>query len=616
MYWAKELLYAFRDITYKSTYNIEKVSLKNVFVSDVGIKIYLKKVKFGEQRDGTFDYHLQIESQLLKLYAKLLIEMLTNREDFIDFDNLEIDGAMGSSSSSSNPFSSIIGRENRERDAYLERLKNVDLSTPVDRNSSASSSSAYGGIEGINNLTQSIISSPESSMKRNSSYNSGASGSSGSSGGGGGIYGSVPSSGSGGKISAISMLAASALNKPEKKPEPILEPQVEKKTQFQNTSQFHDNSQFHNNLESIAPSNMRNTHSSTNSRVSNGKSVFEDLARDEISSVSSSGNMMRNNSFSNSNLKNSSASFSDNYREELENQEQEYDEDIFSSKSNRNHNRNDFSSNSSSFSNSSDDFEDDYGSSPKSFDDMFEDERSQDNFSHKNQSYSSSRPDFDMDDEMNDEDDSSQRSYSQNNPSNYFDDDYQNSLNSSKNMNNGGNRSNDFSFNQTNRNVNYNLKSSSIKLLTNPNIVNSGHYFVDHSSLSKVRNGNVFLMTTNLEDLENPNKNYVVPISIMERSQIDDNVYLLVNSTNEYFLIDEEMGAKYFLNLTFIDSSVKRNFLLETINRLGKLSLMISKEDINLLDGCMDAIENIFIRDLNSNEEYERIKNKINSLSR
>ena len=91
MYWAKELLYAFRDITYKSTYNIEKVSLKNVFVSDVGIKIYLKKVKFGEQRDGTFDYHLQIESQLLKLYAKLLIEMLTNREDFIDFDNLEID---------------------------------------------------------------------------------------------------------------------------------------------------------------------------------------------------------------------------------------------------------------------------------------------------------------------------------------------------------------------------------------------------------------------------------------------------------------------------------------------------------------------------------------------
>ena len=48
-YWAKEILYAFRDITYRSTYNLDKdITLKNIFVSDVGIKIYLKKIKFGE----------------------------------------------------------------------------------------------------------------------------------------------------------------------------------------------------------------------------------------------------------------------------------------------------------------------------------------------------------------------------------------------------------------------------------------------------------------------------------------------------------------------------------------------------------------------------------------
>lgn len=28
---------------------------------------------------------------MLRMYAKLLIEMLTNREDFVDFDNLDID---------------------------------------------------------------------------------------------------------------------------------------------------------------------------------------------------------------------------------------------------------------------------------------------------------------------------------------------------------------------------------------------------------------------------------------------------------------------------------------------------------------------------------------------
>ena len=51
-FWAKELLYAFKDITYKSTYTVEgDISLKNVYISDLGIKVYIKKVKFGELRD-------------------------------------------------------------------------------------------------------------------------------------------------------------------------------------------------------------------------------------------------------------------------------------------------------------------------------------------------------------------------------------------------------------------------------------------------------------------------------------------------------------------------------------------------------------------------------------
>ena len=98
-YWAKELLYAFRDLTYKSTYTLEKeISLKNVFVSDVGIKLYLKKLKFGEQRDDNQEYHLGTEALMLRMYAKLLIEMLTNRDDMglqlmfgPDIDNLDID---------------------------------------------------------------------------------------------------------------------------------------------------------------------------------------------------------------------------------------------------------------------------------------------------------------------------------------------------------------------------------------------------------------------------------------------------------------------------------------------------------------------------------------------
>jgi len=88
-YWAKELLYAFRDMTYRSTFNLQKdVTLKNVYVSEIGIKVYLKKVKFGEPRDDNLDYHLHIESQMLRMYAQLLIEMLTNRTDYENFDSL------------------------------------------------------------------------------------------------------------------------------------------------------------------------------------------------------------------------------------------------------------------------------------------------------------------------------------------------------------------------------------------------------------------------------------------------------------------------------------------------------------------------------------------------
>ena len=92
-FWAKELLYAFRDMTYKSTYKLEKkVTLKNMFVSEIGIKVYLKNIKFGDLRDDNIEYHLHIESQMLHMYAELLIELLTNRVNGSDqLASLDID---------------------------------------------------------------------------------------------------------------------------------------------------------------------------------------------------------------------------------------------------------------------------------------------------------------------------------------------------------------------------------------------------------------------------------------------------------------------------------------------------------------------------------------------
>ena len=91
-YWIKELLYAFRDLVYRCTYTVESpITLKNIYTSDYGIKIHLKNVKFAEQRDDNLSYHLHMESTFLRMFARLLIEMLTNRDDYVDFDNMEID---------------------------------------------------------------------------------------------------------------------------------------------------------------------------------------------------------------------------------------------------------------------------------------------------------------------------------------------------------------------------------------------------------------------------------------------------------------------------------------------------------------------------------------------
>lgn len=61
--------------------------MRNIYISDLGIKLYIKKFRFGELRDNTMQFHLQMEAKMLNNYAKILIEMLTN-------DNQNILGSM------------------------------------------------------------------------------------------------------------------------------------------------------------------------------------------------------------------------------------------------------------------------------------------------------------------------------------------------------------------------------------------------------------------------------------------------------------------------------------------------------------------------------------------
>ena len=53
-FWAKELLYALNHLMYRCTYSVKgNITLRNVYVADSGIKLFLKKIKFGELRENS-----------------------------------------------------------------------------------------------------------------------------------------------------------------------------------------------------------------------------------------------------------------------------------------------------------------------------------------------------------------------------------------------------------------------------------------------------------------------------------------------------------------------------------------------------------------------------------
>ena len=57
------------------------MTLRNLYIADLGIKIFLKKVKFGGLREENVDFHLQIEAKMLYDFGIMLIEMLSNEVD-------------------------------------------------------------------------------------------------------------------------------------------------------------------------------------------------------------------------------------------------------------------------------------------------------------------------------------------------------------------------------------------------------------------------------------------------------------------------------------------------------------------------------------------------------
>lgn len=152
-------------------------------------------------------------------------------------------------------------------------------------------------------------------------------------------------------------------------------------------------------------------------------------------------------------------------------------------------------------------------------------------------------------------------------------------------------------------------KVIAVKILTNPGI-NSESYFADANNISEVSGKEIFFLTTNPEEMTNSNLKYILPITM--QTENTQKCHLLINSINEFFLnLEKTEGFEYFVNLSHVDESIKKNYLKSVVNKLGRVSLILLKEDISLIDEIISKVDGIYVRDIESDADYIEVKNKI-----
>ncbi len=168
----------------KSSKNYDKISittlLDDINEDTVNPKYMLIKNKseiddfftrfneFASKIDGiiiTFNFYSRI---LYRIGKELDIDVLfidrilkKSIEESINWETIDIENSF--ENSESNPFKSIIGDKESKKDEYLERLKNIDLSTPTNSNCLRVNTES---INNIQNHVNSIIGSENSSFNK------------------------------------------------------------------------------------------------------------------------------------------------------------------------------------------------------------------------------------------------------------------------------------------------------------------------------------------------------------------------------------------------------------------------------------------------------------------
>lgn len=148
-----------------------------------------------------------------------------------------------------------------------------------------------------------------------------------------------------------------------------------------------------------------------------------------------------------------------------------------------------------------------------------------------------------------------------------------------------------------------------VKIMTNPGI-NSNVYFADANNISEISGGEVYFLTTNPEEMTESSIKYILPVTMYNENI--KKCHLLINSINELFLLeDKKENMDYFVNLSHVDESIKKNYLKSVCDKFGRISVIMLKEDAPFIESIINKVDAIYVRDIESDLDLEEVKAKV-----
>lgn len=572
---------------FKSTNNYNKISLLNLrdeINEETPNPKYLLIRNHGEVQELFEDltilrkidgliFTINFYTPLLELIGeKLNIDILffkqqlqRSLETTINWTEFSIDGNK-KENKEANPFNSIMREKNQQKDQMLERLKNVDLSTPEEYQKQRAEE-----VNSISNTTQKIISSPQSQQTNN------------------GHNRQMMNNTDNTKKSALAFLADSVLNGP--KPENKTNNFENKQTQNLNSSSSNPSNFINSNSSEYNSYNNSNNNTSKNSNYNSNTSQNNTYNNNSIDTSNNNHNNPQSNTYNNNTSQNNNQI---TQQENLNNQ-------INTQFTNSNNNLT----------------QSDNQNHPKTIDDFFNtpsnnntsqfDSNLNNNYNqHPTTQYSNT-------------DNNNNNNYNNTLQSNPYDPPSQNLDIQTQTTQHPQN------LNQQNNTQNTKYDNVlAVKIITQPNFNNENLLINNNTNIEQTNQINLYMLISNENEIRNNRINYIIPISEYKENsnnlnQINNNnntqktslIYLL-NSPIEYFLIPKEKEIEIMININGLPESIIKPFLENIFEKRNiKISIMCGEEHLYYFEDKINKIENILIQNIHSQEQLNQIKTKV-----